>query len=132
MRETSRQEAVIDLIVWSRYAFHLGWFDTGSMNVPRFDLVSCLLTNGKVLVIGGSLDDGVRRRNGSNDVTVQDSTELYDPSTGNWTMSGTMHFPRTQHAASVLPNGKVLVIGGVSNWEPAIQTAELYNPSIGT
>ncbi len=102
------------------------------MNIPRFGLVSCLLTNGKVLAIGGSFDDGVRGSIGSNDVTVLDSTELYDPSSGNWAMSGTMHFPRTEHAASILPNGKVLVTGGVAQGEPVIQTAELYDPSTGS
>jgi hypothetical protein len=67
-----------------------------------------------------------------NDMEPLDSTELYDPSSGTWTLSDTMHFARAQHAVSLLPNGKVLVTGGFGDEEPVIQTAELYDPSIGS
>src|ERR1017187_4193363 len=50
---------------------------TGSMNVPRGGL-AVLLQTGRVLVVGGT--DGS---------TIPDSTELYNPSTGKWTFTGT-------------------------------------------
>jgi calcineurin-like phosphoesterase family protein len=91
-----------------------------------------LLLNGKVFVIGGITESNAPRQNGANDFVVINSCELYDPILEKWIISGAMHFPRTEHAASVLPNGEVLVTGGLAQGEPVIQTAELYHPSTGT
>ncbi|CAF3884790.1 unnamed protein product, partial [Didymodactylos carnosus] len=76
--------------------------------------------NGKVLVAGGSdiLDD-------------LNTTELYDPSTGIWTTTGSMNSVRQAHTASVLTNGKVLVAGGAAATLDNLNTAELYDPSTG-
>src|SRR5207244_5156313 len=54
--------------------------------------------------------------------------ELYDPATGNWTPTSSMNFGRTQHTATLLFDGRVLVAGG--NDSP--NTAELYDPATGT
>ncbi len=59
------------------------------------------LTNGKVLVTGGQTSGG-----------LLNGAELYDPSTGNWTITGNMTTARSYHTASILTNGKVLVTGG--------------------
>ena len=63
------------------------------------------------------------------------SAELYHPSTGKWTSTGSMTQPRCHHSATLLPNGEVLVAGGVGslyNSPDTTGTAELYNPSTGT
>src|SRR5438045_7687133 len=39
---------------------------------------------------------------------------------------------RYYHTATLLPNGKVLVVGGVSGESLVLDTAELYDPAIGT
>jgi hypothetical protein len=59
------------------------------------------------------------------------NAELYDPATGSWTATGPMRSPRFYHTATLLPNGKVLVAGGV-NGDATISTAELYDPIAGT
>ena len=41
-----------------------------------------------------------------------------------------MHYERSSHTISLLANGKVLAISGVS--EGTYNTAELYDPSTGT
>ena len=53
------------------------------------------------------------------------SAELYDPSTGNWTLIDNMNDGRYGHTSSVLANGDVLVTGG---WSDAVSlnTAVLY------
>jgi hypothetical protein len=49
------------------------------------------------------------------------SAELYDFSTGVWTIINNMTYSRVLHTASDLINGKVLVAGTVIN-------SELYQP----
>ena len=58
-----------------------------------------------------------------------DSAELYDPSTGIWTRTGSLNYARCYHTASVLLNEKVLVAGGTA--DKNIESAELYDPSTG-
>ena len=62
-------------------------------------------------------------------------TSVKGASTGTWTPTGSMTQPRCYHDATLLPNGEVLVAGGVDSLynSPDISaTAELYNPSTGT
>jgi hypothetical protein len=54
------------------------------------------------------------------------SAELYDPSTGIFTATGSMAAARSEHTATLLPSGKVLLAGG------HVASAELYDPSSGS
>ena len=48
-----------------------------------------------------------------------------------WTYTGSLSTPRAGHTATLLPNGKVLVVGGSgAAGEP--DTADLYDPATGT
>jgi N-acetylneuraminic acid mutarotase len=87
------------------------------------------LTNGKVLVAGGSTqpvpDTGV--------ATVPTNTQLFDPATNTWSTGGAMVTPRSGHTATLLQNGKVLVTGGSAPGSAGFLTsAELYDPSTNT
>lgn len=101
---------------------------TGVMNSPHVSHTATLLPNGKVLVTGGLGSPAV---NGLQLTTV---AELYDPSTGLFSPTGSMAIARENHAASLLANGKVLVTGGYSTADTrtATATAEIYDPSAGT
>lgn len=48
-----------------------------------------------------------------------------------FTTTGSMNTERYQHAASLLPNGKVLIAGGSENGN-ALSTIEVYDPDLGT
>jgi N-acetylneuraminic acid mutarotase len=98
------------------------WTATGSMIEARNEFSATLLPDGKVLVAGGLVNFG------GGDVTVLDSAELYDPSTGSWTATGSMVTPSASHTATVLRDGKVLAAGGEAGTRPS---AELFDPSTG-
>jgi hypothetical protein len=84
-----------------------------------------LLANGKVLIAGGADQDPTG--------TGLTSAELYDPSAGTFTRTGSMAVGRFLHTATLLQNGKVLIVGGLllSSSNP-VATAEVYDPATGT
>ncbi len=100
------------------------WTTTGSMHSNRWLFTATLLSNGQVLVAGG--ESYV-----NNQLVLLASAELYNPSTGTWTTTGSMHTAREVHTATLLQNGQVLVAGGGGN-TGTLASAELYNPSTGT
>jgi hypothetical protein len=99
------------------------WSTTGIMSTARIYHTATLLPNGKVLAAGGQ--NGV----GSGKINLS-SAELYDPSTGSWSSTGSMNNARRQHTATLLPNGEVLVAGGGGG--SLMSLAELYDPAAGT
>jgi len=102
------------------------WTATGNMTMARWQHTATLLADGKVLVVGG-IDTT------ASNTTVLSSAELYDPHTGRWTATGSMHNARGSHVALLLSTGRVLVIGGWCNKEQTciLNSAELYDPHTG-
>jgi hypothetical protein len=91
------------------------------------DRTATLMTDEKVLVAGGEpayYDTG--------DFPLS-RAELFDASTGTFTATSSMHAARQGHAATLLPDGTVLITGGrVNNFFDSTSLAELYSPSSGT
>lgn len=83
----------------------------GNMVNYRSTCTATLLSNGRVLIAGGS---------GS-------TAELFDPSTGTFSATGSMAITRKSPTATLLPDGMVLLAGGSSTLAPG----ELYNPAVG-
>ena len=65
-------------------------------------------------------------------VTSTATAEVYNPSTGKWTVTGSMTSSRYQHTAILLDDGQVLVAGGYNASSSSLTSAEIYNPSSGT
>src|SRR5678815_1206708 len=49
-----------------------------------------------------------------------------------WVNTGGLNFARNSHTATLLPNGQVLVAGGILNTGGTTNSAELYDPTAGT
>ena len=104
-----------------------GWSYTDSLSMNRYGHTATLLQNGKVLVAGGAGTCSPRCSN-----LAYGSAELYDPATGKWSTTGSLS-RRYGHSATLLPNGQVLVAGGI-NFGPDIghisylNSAEVYDP----
>ena len=95
---------------------------TGNMSTGRESHSATLLKNGNVLIAGGHKD----RREA---MTVYSSAEVYDPAKGAFSATGNMTTVRHKHAASLLPDGNVLIVGGSDkrDWDGKYASAEIYN-----
>ena len=96
------------------------WSVTGSLNTPRSFHTATLLKNGKVLVVGGDEHADLW----DYEPSPLDTAELYDPDTGIWSFTGNLNTGVEGHTATLLQNGKVLVLGE--------RSAELYDSDTGT
>jgi WD40 repeat protein len=88
--------------------------------------VAALLPNGKVLIAGGSDASGSLTR-------LISTVELYDWSTDTFSIAGDLAEARTQHAATKLLNGDILISGGTTPGPPAIggtDSFEIYHPGL--
>lgn len=95
------------------------------MQSLRTNHTATLLPDGKVLLAGGQIDNN--NGNGS------DTAELYDPATQTFTaVAARMTSPRGGHAAVLLNDGTVLLMGGFNNSSTALKTAEIYDPAAKT
>jgi hypothetical protein len=103
------------------------WTPSGNLATARYQHSATLLpdANGTVLVTGGY--DGF--------FTFFTSTEIFDPTIGGgtWTTSpASLNAGRAEHSATLLPSGRVLVVGGyVIPPLPVspLNTAEIYDPA---
>ena len=79
------------------------------------------LPDGRALVAGGTADPSSQT---NAIVSALDSTELFDPSNGEFTSGPALGAPRFAPTATLLPTGRVLIAGG-----DLTATADLFDPA---
>jgi len=78
---------------------------TGSMKYTRYLHTSILLKDGKILIVGGVGGKGSEKK-------LIKEVELYNPETGEFSLAGFLNIPRQGHTATLLSDGRVLIVGG--------------------
>jgi hypothetical protein len=104
--------------IWDPVA---GFVSIDPPTLPRVNPTTTLLLDGRVLVVGGY---GGPYQYSSSAVA---SAEVWDPETSTFAPTGSMAAARVGHTATVLPDGRVLVVGGAGPEGDAAQ-AELWDP----
>lgn len=113
---------------------------TGSIKFAHVLHSQTLLQNGKVLAAGGKQFAFLNDPTSLSNVLVH-QCELYDPTAGTWSTTGNMSYARFGHGAVLLPDGRVLVVGGYG-YRPTVdqpgivapflvKDAEIYDPNTG-
>src|SRR5262249_7613215 len=98
------------------------WTSTGSMLQGRERFAAILLRNGQVLAAGGDYYDGVN-------FGFLSECELYDAGAGTWSVTASMNTPRLGAQAVLLRDGRVLEMGGVTDFNLVpTASAEVYTP----
>jgi MBG domain (YGX type)/Galactose oxidase, central domain/Kelch motif len=124
MRKLERLFAVISLFLVSLVAITNAfaqssntWSAAGQMIQTRTGAAAALLSDGRVLITGGTDSNGM----------PQISAEIFDPVTGQFTQAAAMHVARANHAAIALTTGDVLVTGGLTDGGGYSDTAEIFS-----
>jgi hypothetical protein len=106
------------------------WEQVKPMGTSRVWAGIAVLQSGHVLVAGGAAylydEYGTRLP-----TVIHSDAEIYDPSSGSWTPTGSM---RTRRSGSLvpLPSGKVLAAGGSDGGIPGwLDSAEIFDPTSG-
>ena len=102
------------------------WSPAGALVFPRQTHTATLLPDGRVVLIGGV---------GMSDPSVEPypylaEIEIYDPELGVFAVAGTLSAPRVSHDAILMPDGRVLVIGGIGRGDRP-RNMEIFDPTTG-
>ena len=100
------------------------WSLAEYMSEPRYSPSMSVLHDGRVLVTGGSDTD-------ASAVSVLKTAEIYDPLSNRWSQAEQFGMNRAGHSATVLKDGRVLVVGG-GGLGSNITQAEIYDPAVNT
>ncbi len=93
------------------------WKTWDTMSSARSGASAVLLSDGRVLIAGGSDSNG-----------PVNSVDLFGAD-GRFSSAQPMNSPRSSYAATILQDGRVLVTGGINSGGGISNSAEIYDPS---
>ena len=99
------------------------WVYGPNMSQPRIEMNATILPNGRVLAVGGSLND-------EDTATASLKADLYDPGTNTFSPAGAEVYARLYHSVSLLlPDATVWVAGGNPQRGNYESHMEIYSPA---
>ena len=99
------------------------WVFGPGMSQPRIEMDATILPNGKVLALGGSLND-------EDNATASLNADLYDPASNTFSPAGAESYARLYHSVSLLlPDATVWVAGGNPQRGTYESHMEIYSPA---
>lgn len=108
---------------------------SSALLTPRTNHTSTRLASGLVLVVGGGLTNSIGGPAGED---VLGTAELFDPIEGSVQAAPPLTTPRSHHTATLLLDGRVLVVGGASDGHTTspsfgdeLGSVEIYDPAEG-
>ncbi|WP_413292987.1 kelch repeat-containing protein [Bdellovibrio sp. HCB185ZH] len=99
------------------------WKLEGSMATGRAVHVTLPLPNGKVLIAGGLSNPS------SSVMNYLDSSEIFDPATGQWSAGPSLPTKRLWATSTRLNDGRFLIVGGVDETMTRVTSTLFYNPT---
>jgi hypothetical protein len=97
------------------------WSATGSLHIGRAEARAIRLPDGRVVLLGGETGSAYSYPQQTTQV------EIYDPSTGSWSLAGSLQVARQNTAAALLHDGTVLMIDGLVGVS-GTTSCEIYDP----
>src|SRR5205814_2309495 len=107
------------------------------MREKRDSHTATKLTDGRVFIAGGRHMNRPTER-----PYAHDSTEIFDPANSAFTVGPMLTTPRFDHSATLLPDGRVLLLGGMASVEitaatyeapvDVLSSGEIYDPATNT
>lgn len=103
------------------------------MNTGRWLHTMTRLQDGRVLIAGGRDNNCTGRC----PVYSLNTAEIYDPATNTFQPTGSLHISRYNHTATLLEDGRVLILGGettdnLGRDTDQVAEIEVYNPQTGS
>jgi hypothetical protein len=111
-----------------------GWFEdvSDTVRIPRSGHSATMLLDGRVLIVGGHGSPALESAEIFNAQSAILFKPSYDPSAGSFVvLPNALSTPRWDHTATLLPDGRVLIIGG-RNDSGDLDSAELFDPALET
>jgi hypothetical protein len=103
------------------------WETLAPLPTPRAYSTLTTLRDGRILIVGGQVANGAYGGQATSEV------QIFDPATGKFSVTASLGIARAGHTATLLPDGKVLVVGGYpEQMGTSLNTAEIFDPASAT